>query len=87
MLCICFSLISDTRKAFLDEAQKLGIDKTFLIDPKSPSQNTAIKIWEHIGDYPRLIFDCRGSQLSNQVAVDVSCLFETVFVNLLITSF
>lgn len=64
---------------FLEEAQKIGINKVFLIDPKSPSRNTAIKIWEHIGEYPRLTFDCSGSQLTNQIAVDVSCRFYNSF--------
>ena len=56
----------------MEEARKLGIDKVFHIDSKSPSKNTAIKIGEQIGDYPRLTFDCRGSQLTSQIAIDVS---------------
>lgn len=62
----------------MEEARKLGIDKVFQIDSKSPSKNTAIKIGEQIGDYPRLTFDCRGSQLTNQIAVDVSSFFDCI---------
>ncbi|KAJ6644563.1 hypothetical protein Bhyg_09532, partial [Pseudolycoriella hygida] len=57
-----------SRQPVLEEAKKLGVEKTFLIDLKSPSRNTAIKIWEDIGYYPRLTFDCTGWQLTNEIA-------------------
>lgn len=69
----------------MEEAQKLGIEEVFLIDPKSPSRNTAIKIWEQIGEYPRVIFDCRGSQLTNEIAIDVSLSNRNIFSSILHT--
>lgn len=73
-----FYFLEDTRKPVLEEALKLGIDKVFLLDPKSPSRNTAIKIWEKMGQYPRVTFDCRGSAMSNDIAINVSSAFALI---------
>lgn len=81
-----FFKLQDTRQPVLEEAQKLGIKEVFLIDPKSPSRNTAIKIWEQIGDYPRVTFDCRGSKSTNETAIDVSYLKSNNFSSNLHTS-
>ncbi|KAG4066961.1 hypothetical protein HA402_007709 [Bradysia odoriphaga] len=64
--------LADIRKPFLDEAEKAGIESVFQIDPRSPSKNIAIKLWEQIGVYPRVTFDCTGSQLTNEIAMNAT---------------
>ncbi|XP_037046620.1 uncharacterized protein LOC119081644 isoform X2 [Bradysia coprophila] len=64
--------LADIRKPILDEAEKFGIESVFQIDPISPSKNTAIKLWEQINVYPRITFDCTGSQLANEIAINAT---------------
>lgn len=56
----------------LEHAKKLGIDRTFLINCNLPILNTSISISEYMeGDVPRIVFDCSGSPLTNQIAINV----------------
>lgn len=63
---------SDTRNSVLEYAKKLGIDRLYLVDPNSSIENTSISIFDYMeGDKPRVVFDCSGSSLTNQIAINV----------------
>lgn len=56
----------------LKQAKKLGIERVFLIDPKSPASFTSQRISEYMdGGNPRIVFDCNGSAMTNEIAINV----------------
>lgn len=64
----------------LKQAEKLGIDRLFLINPNSPILNTAISISDYMeGDNPRVVFDCSGSTLTKQIAINVKYFVLSVY--------
>ncbi|KAJ6634980.1 Sorbitol dehydrogenase, partial [Pseudolycoriella hygida] len=65
--------IADSNLSILDQAKKLGIDHVFLVNPNSAVAETSKKIAEYLeGENPRVVFDCNGSSLTNQIAINTS---------------
>lgn len=63
----------------LDQAKKLGIERVFLIDGKSPIPNTVNNIAKYMeGESPRIVFDCNGSSLTNYIAINVRLLIRSM---------
>lgn len=57
----------------VEQAKKLGIKRVFLINPNSSVSSTSTSIAEYMdGEKPRIVFDCNGSALSNELAINVS---------------
>lgn len=62
----------DARPQMLDQAKSLGIERLFLIDPKSPIPIIVDGISKYLEkDNPRIVFDCNGSSLTNYIAMNV----------------
>ncbi|KAG4074390.1 hypothetical protein HA402_000369 [Bradysia odoriphaga] len=65
--------LADARQLVLEHAKKLGIERVFLVDPKSPIPNIANSIAKYMeGENPRIVFDCNGSSFTNNVAINTS---------------
>lgn len=67
----------------LEQAKKLGIDRVFLINPDSPVSKTSKSISDYMdGESPRIVFDCNGSPLTNEIAINVKDPFRANSTNI-----
>lgn len=65
--------LSDSMPSVLEQAKKLGIERVFLIDLRSSVSSMSKSISEYMdGENPRIVFDCNGSPLTNELAINVN---------------